>query len=221
MRKRLYTMATLAMLTIAFQASTVSATFTFNAGAPLYGQETSTWCGPATGQMILSESGVSKTQTEIWNKIQLHKKDTGFYTDPDGLSLTLTDFDVHPWRVVSMTTQDAIIEFIMEEMVRDDDPVALLVDAGNHWVVWNGFTTDINPLTGDATLQQAILNDPLPVTSGHVETLTAAAFKSRFSLNTYGTIYLNKYVAVIPEPATLVLLGIGSLLMLRRRRCSK
>jgi hypothetical protein len=194
------------------------ASFVFNTGTLLYGQEQPTWCGAATGQMILKQGGVTKTQTEVWNKIDASREDSNFFCDPAGLKTTLNAFDTvqkDHWKVYADTDQDHIIELLMESMVKANRPLGLLVDGGAHWVAWVGFTSDIDPLKGDATLLSAILNDPRPVGSGMIQTLTSAAFTTRFSANTFGTTFKDKYVAVaVPESATVLLILLGFLLLL-------
>jgi hypothetical protein len=209
--KKLYSwlLTTIALLSFA----PAQATFVYNTGTPLYGQEQSTWCGAATGQMILKQGGVTKTQTEVWNKIDASRVDPSFRCDPQGLATTLNAFDTVEkdiWKVITDVNQDQIVEKLMESMVSSKRPLGLLVDNGNHWVSWVGFTSDIDPLKGDATLLTAILNDPLPVSSGTTFTLTAADFLARFTPNTFGTTYKGKYVAVaVMEPVTVLLLVVG------------
>ena len=207
------------VLALLFAVQSANATFMFNTGTPLIGQETPTWCGAATGQMILKQGGVTKTQTEVWNKIDASRVDPGFYCDPAGLTTTLNAFDTvenDQWGIFAGIDQNNIIQMLMDSMVKANRPIALLVDGGAHWVAWVGFTSDIDPLTGDATLLSAILNDPLPVGSGTIETLTGAAFTTRFSADTFGT-FKGKYVAVaVPEPATVLLILLGLALLLAR-----
>lgn len=107
------------------------AVFIYNSNAPLRGQENNILCGAASGQMLLEQGGVTKTQTEIWNEIQANKVDPAFCSDPDGLSQTMNEFDVkdkNRWIVLRDTDQDSIIEELMENMVKHDRPAALLVD---------------------------------------------------------------------------------------------
>ncbi|MGE4518270.1 MAG: PEP-CTERM sorting domain-containing protein [Desulfobacteraceae bacterium] len=190
--------------------------YTFNAGAPLFGQETDYWCGAASGQMILSQGSVSKTQTQVWDRIQINKKDSLFYTDPDGLSQTLNDFDSMQWAVLSgaADSHDDVIESLMESMVRYKRPAALLVNHGMHWVVWNSFVSDIDPLLGDAELGSAGINDPWPVNLGEAYNLNETDFKTMFAINNYG-LYSGSFVAVmpVPEPSTALLAGLAVLFL--------
>jgi hypothetical protein len=201
-----------------FAFAQAHAAFIYDTGTPLYGQEQATWCGAATGQMILKQGGVTKTQTEVWNKIDASRVDPNFYCDPQGLATTLNAFDTvekDSWKVFTDTNQDQIVEKLMESMVRSQRPIGLLVDNGNHWVSWVGFSSDIDPLKGDATLLTAILNDPLPVSSGTIFNLSAADFLARFTPNTFGTTYKGKYVAVaVTEPEAVLLLMIGLIILL-------
>lgn len=201
------------LVVLALQAPVAVADYTFTTETPLFKQEVNNWCGAATAQMILAQGNVDHPQSEVWNTIQAKNQDATFPygTEPDGLALTLQALDGKAWSVSAdgAGSQDAVIQRLMKSMVRHNRPVALLVQYSNnpasHWVVWTGFTSDINPLDGAATLKTVMLNDPWPKTEGwpgtHGETWTisAAELENLWLVpNPRGTTYKDQYVAVAP-----------------------
>lgn len=213
MKKKFYIQLSIVIIALFLQSAFVSAQYTFRTETPLFKQEVDNWCGAAAAQMILGQGGVNIPQNEVWAQIQQKNQDPAFPygTEPDGLALSLTALGNGQWKVLAgdSGSQETVIQNLMKQMVRYNRPVALLVNYYNnpasHWVVWTGFTSDINPLEGNAALQQVVLNDPWPKTEGwpgtHGETWTISGAELRTNWllqNPRGTTYVNQYVAVAP-----------------------
>lgn len=203
------------------------AQFTLTLQAPLYGQSTNYYCGPASGQMIMNgypdvASRVCKEQTPIYNTIQSLKQDNGFYTDPDGLRDAIMQLNPPPaaghFAIFSNTDRDIVMHSMLYWMAQRNYPSAALINGGDHWVVVTGYQTDIDPRTGNAVLQSIDVNDPLPVPAtpqddpctpaiegsqgGTVRNVTGSSWFSNDwkDANKWGTKWLNDYVAVVEPP---------------------
>jgi len=184
---------------------------------PSYCQETDIWCGAASGQMILEgyPNGVEHpfSQTDVWNHIQAHKDDSGvnWATDPDGLSTTLGDFGPEGhWVVFSNTNAQSLTFSMTYWMTQRRFPSAALVYGFQHWVVIDGFTTDVDPTTSSTVnLQYIDIVDPwnppcASATHGGIrQFMTGANWYSNYWYtpgNIAGSKWNGKYVAVVEPP---------------------
>jgi hypothetical protein len=186
---------------------------------PSYCQETDIWCGAATTQMILEgyPGGTEHpfTQTHIWNRIQVHRDDlaVNWATDPDGLRDTLMELGGDPgvsWNIYANSNAQSLMYSVTYWMTGRHFPTAVLVYGFQHWVMIDGFTTDVDPTTSTTINLQSIeivdpWNPPCPAaTSGGVRSLMTGA-------NWYGNYWYmpgniaaskwnGNYIAVIEPP---------------------
>lgn len=187
---------------------------------PSYCQETNIWCGAATTQMILEgyPGGTEHpfTQTHVWNRIQAHRDDlaVNWATDPDGLRDTLMELGGDPgvsWNIYANSNAQSLMYSAAYWMTRRQFPTAVLVYGFQHWVMIDGFTTDVDPTTNATINLQSIeivdpWNPPCPAaTSGGVRSLMTGANWYANYWYTPGNIAASKwngnYVAVIEPPA--------------------
>ncbi|GAB4535668.1 MAG: hypothetical protein Fur0020_03160 [Thermodesulfovibrionia bacterium] len=186
---------------------------------PSYCQETGIWCGAATGQMILEgyHGGVEHpfTQTHVWNRIVAHRDDPGvnWATDPDGLKDTLMEIGGDPgvsWNIFHNSNAQSLMYSVTYWMTQRRYPTAVLVYGFQHWVMIDGFTTDVNPTTNTTVNLQFIeivdpWNPPCPAaTSGGVRSLMSGSNWYSNYWYTPGNIPASKwngnYIAVIEPP---------------------
>lgn len=184
---------------------------------PSYCQETDIWCGAATGQMILEgyPNGVEHpfAQTDVWNHIQTHKDDpaVGWATDPDGLSDTLGELGPEGhWVVFSNSNAQSLMFSMTYWMTRRQFPSAALVYGFQHWVVIDGFTTDVDPTSSSTVnLQYVDIVDPwnppcATATHGGIrQFMTGSNWYSNYWYtpgNIAASKWNGKYVAVVEPP---------------------
>ncbi len=206
------------------------AQFNRTLNVPLYGQDTSYYCGAASAQMMMMgypnpADHRCNGQNHIYNRIQAHKQDNGFYSDPEGLRDTVMELNPPPapgrYIIFHNTDRDIVMHDILFWMAERNYPTATLINHGAHWVVITGFQTDNDPRTGSATLQTIDINDPAPQdypphddpctpvdegneggTARHV-TGTSWFSNDWKDPNSYGTTWLNEYLAVVEPPKVL------------------
>ncbi len=157
---------------------------------PSYCQETNIWCGAATTQMILEgyPGGIEHpfTQTHIWNRIVAHRDDLGvnWATDPDGLRDTLMELGGDPgvsWNIFPNSNAQSLIYSVTYWMTQRHYPTAVLVYGFQHWVMIDGFTTNVDPTTNTTVNLQSIeIVDPWnppcsTATSGGVRSLMSGS----------------------------------------------
>jgi hypothetical protein len=213
---------------LAFTASSLClAQFTVNLTVPSYGQDTSYYCGAASAQMMMQAypnpaDNSCQQQNHIYKRVQAHKTDTGFYTDPDGLRDTIQELNPPPspghYVVFNSTDRGAVMHDMLYWMAIRRYPSATLVNNGDHWVVITGYTTDVDPRTGSASLQFLDVNDPGPPDAaphdnpcttadegnegGSTRRVTGSSWYTNewSKANKYGTLYKNDWVAVVEPP---------------------
>ena len=186
---------------------------------PSYCQETNIACGAASAQMILEgyPGGVEHTFTQayIWSRIQAHKDDPGinWATDPDGLRDTLMELGGDPgvyWNIFTDNDPQDLMYSVVYWMTRVRFPTAALVYGFQHWIVIDGFTTDVDPTQNTAVTLEFIeivdpSNSPCPTaTSGGVRILmTGANWYANYWYapgNHPASKWDGNYVAVIEPP---------------------
>ncbi|MEZ4752093.1 MAG: hypothetical protein R3B54_16095 [Bdellovibrionota bacterium] len=105
---------------------------------PLYAQQTSYWCGAGAGQMTLEgfpdDVNFSYTQRAVWDEIQKHKVESGWYSDPDGLKSALSQMGKESqWEATCAKSRDAITRLTIDGMYLGKFPVPVLVYGHAHW----------------------------------------------------------------------------------------
>lgn len=203
--------------------------YMLNLSGPSYGQDTSYYCGAASAQMIMHNypdpaDSACFGQVDIYNRIQAHKQDNGFYTDPDGLKDAIMELNAPPgagqFSIFHDTDRDQVLHSMLYWMATREYPSSTLINSGDHWVVVVGFETDVDPRSGDATLNSIDINDPWPPDSaphdnpctvadegnegGLVRHVTGSSWYTNdwSAPNRWGTKWLNEYVAVVEPPKT-------------------
>ena len=202
------------------------AEFTLDLGGPIYGQNTSYYCGAASSQMIMQNypnaaDNACFTQNHIYGRIQAHKQDAGFYTDPDGLRDTLMELNAPPagsFSIFHDTDAETVAHSMLFWMAEREYTSAALINAGAHWVVVTGFETADDPRDGTTTLNWIEYSDPLPRNyAPHDDPCTAADegneggmarhvtgtswFANEWNAgNIYGTKWVGDFVAVVEPP---------------------
>jgi hypothetical protein len=193
-------------------ASPVSSQWVVDLNIPLYGQETSYWCGAASAQMIMDGypgTGCYVSQTVIWNTIQANNlpgEPANWATDPHGLQQALLIHCPPPsgtWSLYAKPVREQLMFDVLYWMNRTHYGTATLVYRAAHWVVIKGFITDIEPVYGsNPVLQQITIQDPWPPNQGVTSTMTGTIWYSNYwygPVNAPGTWYGN-YVGIIEPP---------------------
>jgi len=202
------------------------AQFTLDLNGPLYGQNTSYYCGAASAQMIMQDypnpaDNACFTQAHIYGRIQVHKQDNGFYTDPDGLRDTLMELNAPPaggFSIFADTDAQQVMHSMLFWMAEREYVSAALINAGQHWVAVTGFETAADPRNGSTTLNWIEYNDPSPQDfAPHDNPCTAADegneggmarhvtgsswFANEWNAgNVFGTKWVGDFVAVVEPP---------------------
>ncbi len=115
-------------------------------------------------------------QPDVWQRIQANNSELGlgWKTDPDGLQRTLMQFGGDPnvnWGVLHDPSAAVLMHTIGYWMTKLRFPVAALADptgaslygSFQHWVVVEGFTTDLDPTTNTSTVLKSVdISDPAP-----------------------------------------------------------
>jgi hypothetical protein len=195
-------------------ASPVCSQWVVDLNIPLYGQETSYWCGAASAQMIMDgypdpNSSCYFTQTVIWTTIQANNlpgEPANWATDPHGLQQALLIHCPPPygtWSLYAKPVREELMFDVLYWMNRQHYGTATLVYRAAHWVVIKGFITDIEPVAGsNPVLQQITIQNPWPPNQGVTSTVTGTVWYSNYwygPVNAPGTWYGN-YVGIIEPP---------------------
>jgi hypothetical protein len=198
---------------------------------PCYCQEGTSWCGPATAQMILQgypdkngnpvnhvyPQNLIRPWTQLYNAEPLLWK-TG--TDPEGMLGTLMELGGDPgvmWIIACDSDRDDTMYDIAYYMTKYRYPTAVLVHAGgtfgsfDHWVVITKLTTDKDPLANSSVnLKKISIFDPgkssCPTASsgGIKATVKASTWFGTYwktAGNLPGSVWHGEYVAVVEPPA--------------------
>jgi hypothetical protein len=185
---------------------------------PNHGEEALTWCGAAVGQMIVGgypASACTVTQTDMWDKIQFYKVESGWDSDPVGLQKAMANLcpPSGGWFVFQNTDPTQIMYSVAHYMFSNKYPVAVLLDTASHnaatthrehWVAVKGIVTDKDPIPANSpvTLKYILIYDqpPAVATSAVERFLTGAQWYGEFQAATIAGTYSGKYVAVIEPP---------------------
>lgn len=195
---------------------------------PSYCQQDGDWCGAAVGQMILEGYPAAEhpfPQPDIWQKIESNRDDSAvaWLTDPEGLQQTLMQLGGDPnvnWGVLKSTDASRLMHSIGYWMTKNRFPVAAMVDptgasiygSFQHWVVIEGFATDLDPVTNEVTELKSIdIVNPAPpcgtdINRGGIRSTVDSAtwygFYWRVPGNYLGSKWDKNYVAVVEPPLT-------------------
>lgn len=186
---------------------------------PEYSEEALTWCGPATGQMIMDgypSGNCYILQDDIWVAIQNHKVETVWDTDPVGLKEAMKDLcpPAGTWVVYAKEDPQKLMHSVAYWMTENNYPAAVLLNTlshnsytqhAEHWVAIRGVITDKDPTQNSTVnLEFVWFNDPAPPNLGDpvvVRFISGSDWYSEFqSVTKTGSAYSGKYVAVIEPP---------------------
>jgi hypothetical protein len=191
-------------------------------GIPEYSEESLTWCGPATAQMIMDgypSGSLYVSQEDIWDDVQLlYKVETMWDTDPEGLRDVMQNRNPPSgqWVVFHETDETQLMYWITYWMTKNNYPVAVLLKTASHngivgheehWVEVRGVVTDLDPtIPGNTTiaLQYIWYTDPSPANLGDPAVSPYIAAGAWYSELQPVTKTLSKYngehVAIIEPP---------------------
>ena len=186
-----------------------------------HSEEALTWCGAATGQMVVGgypASACTPIQADVWDSIQLHKVEASWDTDPAGLRdamMTLCPPPGGHWVAFSNPNASGLMHSVAFWMNANHYPVAALLSTATHnaiathrehWVTIKGIVTDLNPLTNTSVTLQYVLIVDQPATFGDppVERfLSGSQWYAQFqAVAKTGSAYNGNFVAVIEPPRT-------------------
>ncbi|GAB7015237.1 C39 family peptidase [Methanogenium cariaci] len=136
--KRLKTGTFVVLVLMSLMTMPVVATDT-NLGVTYYSQETDYYCGPAVAQMWTDFHSSFIGQDTLYNFIQNHNIESGWYTDPQGLEDCVENYipnivaDDHKW-----SSADSAIMGQAIDIVNRGIPSASLISEGYHWTLMKG-----------------------------------------------------------------------------------
>jgi hypothetical protein len=188
-----------------------------------HSEEALTWCGPATGQMVVAgypSSACTVVQADMDASIQAHKVEGNWDTDPAGLRAAVAEQCPlpagHIWAVFSQTDATALMFSAAHYMTLNQYPVAALLGTvahnsytphQEHWVTITAIVTDLDPTThSTVALQFVQFVDPSPSNLGNppvVRYVSAAVWYAGLTAVTkMPSTYNGKFVAIIEPPTT-------------------
>ena len=164
--------------------SVARADFTIKLTNKYAAQQTSFYCGPASGQMMLNSNTVNLTplpsQDNIYNKAQAANDPGGnFYTDPIGLRSALAFYDPpangRTYIAYAMSNYDAANRTIAYNLTTYLVPASAMVGNTAHWIdIYSAKMSSQPALTGpnaNFTVSAFYAKDPW---TGYYNSLTAA-----------------------------------------------
>jgi DNA-binding beta-propeller fold protein YncE len=185
---------------------------------PTYSEEALTWCGAATGQMLMDgypSGSCSILQQDVWMSIQNNKVESQWDTDPVGLAKAMNTLcpPIGSWSVRSRTDEEELMHSVAYWFTKNNYPAAGLMSTtthnsylahSEHWVAIRGIITDLDPTTNPSvTLEHVWFNDPA-VDLGDpalVRFVTGTTWYSEmFPVSKAGSTYIGKHVAIIEPP---------------------
>jgi hypothetical protein len=191
-------------------------------------EEALTWCGPATGQMVVAgypASACTVVQADVDASIQAHKVEGNWDTDPAGLRAALVEqcpLPVgHSWVVFSPTDATELMYWAAHYMTQNQYPVAVLLGTTQHnsfpphkehWATITAIVTDLDPVANPmVTLKFVLFIDPSPSHLGDpplVRYVSAAVWYAGngvqppvlTAVTKMPSAYNGKFVAIIEPP---------------------
>lgn len=142
--------------------------WTKKTGAVYHQQDTDYYCGAATAQMILHSIGAGLLDQDVlYNSNHSHNTQSGWYTDPDGLSYTLNHRKPATFNngfvVFAKDTERAASKKIVYTLWKYNVAPGTLVYAWGHWIVTRGVSTDVEPTSGTTyAINGFYINNPWP-----------------------------------------------------------
>jgi hypothetical protein len=186
-----------------------------------HSEEALTWCGAATGQMVVGgypASACAVVQADMWDSIQTHKVEASWDTDPGGLRDAMMALCPPPgghWVAFSDPSGPSLMHSAAFWMNTNHYPVAALLNTTphnailthrEHWVTIKGIVTDLNPVTNTTVNLQYVLIVDQPATFGDPpfeRFLSGSQWYAEFhAAAVTGSAYNGKFVAVIEPPRT-------------------
>lgn len=154
-------------------------TWTKNTGTGYHQQDTDYYCGGATAQMILDSIGAGLLdQNVLYSSNHSHNTQTGWYTDPDGLSYTLNHYKPPAFSniflIYAKNTEQEGSQKIVYTLWKYNVATGTLVYGNCHWIVVRGVSTDIEPVPGTTyTINGFWINNPWPPSPSFYNPATA------------------------------------------------
>lgn len=135
-------------------------------------QDTNYYCGAAVAEMILDSIGSGLLdQNVLYNSNHSHNTQSGWYTDPDGLTYTLNFYKPNPpvfnnfFVRYAKDTEAEGSEKIVYTLWHYSVPTGTLVYGCGHWIVVRGVSTDVEPTPGKTySINGFWINNPWPPT---------------------------------------------------------
>lgn len=188
-----------------------------------HSEEALTWCGPATGQMVMGgypTSACTLDQVDVDASIQAHKVEGNWDTDPAGLRDAMMELCPPPggghWVVYARTDASSLTHSEAYWMTRNHFPVAALLSTTSHnsfgphqehWVAIKGMVTDVDPTTNPTvTLNYVFFVDPaVPLGDPPLERFVSGGvwLSELQAVTKTPSAYNGQFVAVIEPPPTI------------------
>ena len=216
MRTRLCTIVFVLLVAALPLSAQVSLTFTNHS------EEALTWCGAATGQMIIGgypAGACNAIQADVWDSIQIHKVEGSWDTDPAGLRGAMTALCSlpagHSWVVFRNANAASLMYSVAFWMNTNHYPVAILLGTAphngiathlEHWVAVKGINTTPSPIGNPAVNLDSIVIVDQPATLSPVAVerfLTGGQWYAELqAVNKPASTYNGNFVAIIEPPTT-------------------
>lgn len=203
-------------------ASGASASHSVFVTVPPRSEEALTWCGAATGQMVVAgypASACVKDQADVDASIQAHKVEGNWDADPAGLRDAMMEQCPPPggghWVAFARPDAPSLMYSAAYWMTRNHYPVAMLMGTAahngfaphqEHWVAIKGLVTNVDPTTAASAtvnLEYVFFVDPaVPLGDPPMERFVAAStwYAELQAVTKAPSAYTGKFVAVIEPP---------------------
>lgn len=204
-------------------ATTAGAAHSVFVTVPAHSEEALTWCGAATGQMVVGgypASACTRDQADVDASIQAHKVEANWDADPSGLRDAMMELCPPSggghWVVFARPDAPSLMYSAAFWMTRNHFPVAALLSTTahnayaphqEHWVTIKGVVTDVDPTTtSTVNLQYVFFEDPgVALGAPPLERFVAAStwYAELQAVTKAPSAYTGKFVAVIEPPPTI------------------